>query len=89
MPYQIFAKCPGCQKEAKSVYEIEELFGFRFLENISVVRNQNGWINPSKMKKIGLKSIPQSNSNDVDMQEEEEEFKEATEDVLNDNAGIM
>ena len=61
MPYQIFAKCPVCQKEAKSVYEIEELFGFRFLENISVVRNQNGWINPSKMKKIGLKSIPQSN----------------------------
>ena len=36
-----------------------------------------------------LQSIPQSNSNDVDMQEEEEELKEATEDVLNDNAGIM
>lgn len=29
MPYQIFAKCPCCGKEAHSKNEIDDLFGWR------------------------------------------------------------
>ena len=61
MPYKIFAKCPVCQKEAKSLYDIEKLFGLRFLEKITITSNYDGWVKPSKMKKIGKKTIPQSN----------------------------
>ena len=61
MPYKIYAKCPVCEKEAKNLYEIEEKFGFRFLESISVLKNYNGWVKPNKMKKMGKKTIPQSN----------------------------
>ena len=61
MPFKINAECPKCGKKAKTLYEIEELFGFRYLENAPVIRNYEGWVKPSKMKKIGKKTIPQSN----------------------------
>jgi len=64
MPSNINAKCPKCGKEAGNLYEIETKFGFRYLEKIDVLRNHDGWVKPSKMKKIGEKTIPQSNCRD-------------------------
>ena len=64
MPFKINAECPKCGKKANTLYEIETHFGFRFLEDISVISNYEGWVKPSKMKKIGRKTIPQSNCRD-------------------------
>lgn len=64
MPNSINAECPKCGKKAKTLCEIEEKFGFRFLEDISIVSNYDGWVKPSKMKKIGEKTKPQSNCRD-------------------------
>lgn len=61
MPFKINAECPKCGKKAKTLYEIDTIFGFRYLEKIDVLRNHEGWVKPSKMKKIGKKTIPQSN----------------------------
>ena len=37
MPYTIRAECPCCQKVATSKSEIEELFGWRTMENGEVI----------------------------------------------------
>ena len=49
MPYEIWAECPKCRKMARTVYEIDKLFGFRYLEKIEGA-DEDSWVKTRKMK---------------------------------------
>jgi len=60
MPYKIWAECPKCKIKAETIYEIDRLFGFRYLEDMAQASPKD-WIKLRVKKKIGAKTIPQSN----------------------------
>ena len=60
MPYEIWAECPKCKKMARTIYEIDKLFGFRHLES-GWDFDGKAWVKVSTNKRIGQNTIPQSN----------------------------